>query len=370
MTDTRPAGRRWSPLDALASRLFGESVASPPKIAPRHPVLNNSVVDCAVYVDGVREPGRPDFAEAYATARRHANGFVWLGLHEPDAEEFSWVAKGFGLAEFAVEEAVAKVQRPKIMKYEDHTWFVLRTARYVEHAELNEWSEVVETGHIMIFIGPRFVITVRHGAPGALTEVRADLEKRRARLALGPWSVAHAICDRLVDTYLDVADAVEDDVNKLEEAAFARHRSEHIAHLYQLKRELMEFRRAVLPLQRPMQALLDEHGDVPPALRRYFRDVAEHLSRVVEQITSYDELLNSVLQARLAQLTVDQNNDMRKIAAYAAMAAVQTAIAGIYGMNFEHMPELSWQYGYPVVVGVMVLSALVLYRLFRRSGWL
>jgi len=369
MTDTGPS-RRWSPLDALASRLFGDQSPPAPKFAPPHPVLNNSIVDCAVYVDGVREPGRPEYPEAYRIAGRYPDAFVWLGLHEPNSEEFGWVAKVFGLHEVAVEEAVSPVQRPRIERYGEHTWFVLRTARYVEHAELNEWSEVVETGHIMIFIGPRFVITVRHGAPGPLGPVRAELQKRRALLAEGPWAVAYGICDRLVDTYLEVADAVDEDVNKLEESVFARDRSRHIAHLYQLKRELMEFRRAVLPLSRPMHALLEEHAGVPGSLRRYFQDVADHQARVVDQITGQDELLNSILQARLAQLTVDQNNDMRKIAAYAAMAAMQTAIAGVYGMNFDHMPELEWTYGYPAVVGVMLLTVLVLYRLFRRSGWL
>jgi magnesium transporter len=182
--------------------------------------------------------------------------------------------------------------------------------------------------------------------------------------------VAYAVSDRLVDTYMDVADAVEDDVDKLEEAVFGRQRSEHIAHIYQLKRELVEFRRAVVPLQRPMQALLEDRSELPSGLRRYFKSVAEHLNRVVEQINSYDELLNTVLQARLAQLSVDQNNDMRKIAAYAAMAAVQTAIAGIYGMNFEHMPELKWQYGYPLILSVMGVALFLVHRLFRRSGWL
>jgi magnesium transporter len=295
---------------------------------------------------------------------------VWLGLHEPDAEEFGWVAEVFGLHELAVEDVTARVNRPKMDRYGDHTKIVLRTARYVEHAELNEWSEVVETGHIIVFLGPHFVVTVRHGAPGALREVRADLEKQRPFLAMGPWSVAHAVMDRLVDTYMDVADAVEDDVNKLEEAVFSRQRSEHIAHIYQLKREIVEFRRAVLPLQRPVQSLLQDRTELPNGLRRYFKSVSDHLSRVVEQINAYDELLNTVLQARLAQVTVDQNNDMRKIAAYAAMAAVQTAIAGVYGMNFVHMPELQWRYGYGAVMVVMALSVFGIYRLFRRSGWL
>jgi magnesium transporter len=344
--------------------------APAPKVAPSHPMLNNSVVDCALYIDGIREPGSLSFPEAVARAGRNPRAFVWLGLHEPDAEEFRAVAKAFDLHELAVEEATEKSHRPKIDRFGDHTRIVLRTARYVEHAELNEWSEVVETGHIVVFLGPRFVVTVRHGAPGALAEVRAGLERQRALLALGPWSVAYSILDRTVDTYMAVADDVEDDVNELEEAVFARQRSEHIAHIYQLKREIVEFRRAVLPLQRPMQALLEDRGELPDGLRRYVRSVADHLNRVVDQINSYDELLNTVLQARLAQLTVDQNNDMRKIAAYAAMAAAQTAIAGIYGMNFEHMPELGWKYGYAGVMILMGLSVVFIYRLFRRSGWL
>jgi magnesium transporter len=344
--------------------------APAPKIAPKHPMLNNSVVDCALYVDGIREPGKLPFPEAFARAGRNPRAFVWVGLHEPTAEEFGWVAEVVGLHELAVEDAVSPANRPKMDRFGELTKIVLRTARYVEHAELNEWSEVVETGHIMMLIGARFVITVRYGAPGALAEVRADLERRRPFLAMGPWSVAHAIIDRLVDTYMDVADAVDDDVSKLEEAVFARQRSEHIAHVYQLKREIVEFRRAVIPLQRPLQRLLEDRGELPQGLRRYYKSVADHLNRVVDQVNQYDELLNTVLQARLAQLTVDQNNDMRKIAAYAAMVAAQTAIAGIYGMNFVHMPELQWRYGYFAVLGVMGLSIFLIYRLFRRSGWL
>jgi len=360
---------------ALTRLLGGRTVSArhaalPEKSAPHHPLLNSSTVDCAVYVDGVRQPGRPDYVAAYDEARQYPKAFVWLGLHEPGEAEFAAVAKVFGLHELAVEAAVTTTHRPKIEHYGDDTCVVLRTARYVEHTELNEWSEIVETGHIVVFLGDRFVITVRRGAPGALGPVRADLEKRRALLALGPWAVTYAICDRIVDTYLDVAEAMDDDIDVLEETIFARDRSAQIAHVYQLKRELMEFRRAVLPLTRPMHALLENKETLPHGMRRYFRDVAEHLGRVVEQVTAHDELLNSILQARLAQVSVDQNNDMRKIAAYAAIAAVQTAIAGIYGMNFKYMPELEWRFGYPAVVGVMLLAGFGVYRLFRRSGWL
>lgn len=369
MANTAPTSRRRITIPLRRMRFRGTNVPAD-KVAPHHPMLNNSVVDCAVYLDGMRRPGRSDFKQAYAEAEEHPGAFVWLGLHEPDPTTFAHVAEVYGLHELAVEAVHTASHRPRIENYGDHTCFALRTARYVEHTALDEWSEVVETGHVLIFLGPRFVITVRHGAPGALRPVRAELEKRRHLLRLGPWAVAYGICDRFVDTYLDVSEAVEADVDALEATVLAHDRSEHIAHIYQLKREILEFRRAVVPLQRPMQALQDERSGVPEGLHRYVRDVAEHLGKVVDQINSYDELLNSILQARLAQVTVDQNNDMRKIASYAAIAAVQTAVVGIYGMNFENMPELHWRYGYPIALATMLLAGLTLYRLFRRSGWL
>ncbi len=189
-------------------------------------------------------------------------------------------------------------------------------------------------------------------------------------MAGGPWAVAHAICDRLVDSYLHVSTAMEVDLDVLEELVFAPHTASRIAQIYQLKRELMEFKRAVAPLQRPMAALIEDKTLLSKEIRRYFRDVNDHLLQVTERIAAYDDLINSILQARLAQVTVDQNNDMRKIAAWAAIAATQTAIAGVYGMNFKFMPELGMQYGYPTVLAVMVGSASLLYRMFRRSGWL
>jgi magnesium transporter len=329
----------------------------------------DGVVDCAVYVDGVRQGGEVAYPDACEAAEKSPEGFVWLGLHEPTPAEMADVATVYGLHELAVEDALTDT-RPKIERYGEVTFFALRTTRYVEHRELTETSEVVETGAVMMFIGPRFVITVRHGAPGALGPVRADLEAQPQMLAQGPWAVAHAICDRLVDTYLEVSEAVEADLDLLEEHVFAAHASSRIAHIYQLKRELMEFKRAVAPLQRPMAAIIEDRTLVPKEIRRYLRDVNDHLLRVVERITSYDDLINSILQARLAQVTVNQNNDMRKIASWAAIAATQTAIAGIYGMNFKFMPELEMQYGYPSVLLVMLVSAVVLYRMFRRSGWL
>jgi magnesium transporter len=333
------------------------------------PIVNADwLVNCAVYAGGKRLPEQVDYRTALQTARDR-NGFVWLGVRDPGAEEFAEVARLYGLHELAAEQAVTLRHRPKIEKNGEVTLFVLRTTAYVEHPELTSTSEVVETGEVLIFIGERFVITVRHGSPGELRSVRSDLEKRPDLLALGPWAVAHAVCDRLVDTYLQVAEGFESDLDELEEQVFSPGQGSEISHIYQLKRELVEFKRAVAPLQRPMAAVLEDR-ELAKEIRRYFRDVNDHLLRTVERLNAYDELLNSVLQARLAQVSVAQNNDMRKIAAWAAIAALQTAIAGVYGMNFDYMPELHWHYGYYGVVALMALGGWLLHRAFRRSGWL
>jgi len=332
----------------------------------------SAVVDCGVYVRGKREEGdfTPDEALRMATSRD--DSFVWLGLHEPGEEEMSAIARTYGLHELAVEDSVKAEQRPKLEQFGTVHFLVLRSARYVPHRELTETSQVVETGQVMIFIGERFVITVRHGDPAELGPVRHNLETERGvLLEQGPWAVAYAVTDRVVDHYLEVAEQIEADLDIIEEGVFSRETASPIQQIYQMKRELVEFRRAVAPLQRPLAAIASKQsGLVPNEIRRYFRDVQDHLTRTVEQVSSYDDLLNSILQARLAQVTVDQNNDMRKIAAWAGIATVWTAIAGIYGMNFVHMPEKNWQYGYPGVWTVMLVISVLLYRWFRRNGWL
>ncbi|MFK3982468.1 magnesium/cobalt transporter CorA [Micromonospora sp. NPDC050397] len=366
--------RSWiAPVRAMGRMLNAEPghPATVPAGAPR-----TGVVDCGLYVGGVRQPGDWDFASALAAAEEHAgdsgsDAFVWLGLHEPGEAEMAGIAETYGLHELAVEDAVKAEQRPKLERFGDVSFLVLRTARYVEHGELTETSEVVETGQVMLFIGPRFVVSVRHGDACRLSAVRADLEGKKELLEQGPWAVAYAVTDRVVDLYLEVADQVEADLDTLEAQVFSLKAHGRIQRIYQMKRELVEFKRAVVPLQRPLMTLTGNvNRDVPKEIRRYFRDVQDHLTRTVEQVNSYDDLLNSILQARLAQVTVDQNNDMRKIAAWAGIAAVWTAIAGIYGMNFTFMPETQWRYGYPGVLAVMVGFSLLLYRWFRRNGWL
>ena len=337
----------------------------------RHGTDRSAVVDCGLYVDGVRRPGDISYVDALDAARREANAFVWLGLHEPSEEEMAGIAGTYNLHELAVEDAVKAQQRAKLEQFGDTYFLVLRTARYIEHSGVTETSQIVETGQVLIFIGRHFVITVRHGAGSRLGPLRAEMESKQALLEQGPWAVAYAVTDRVVDDYVEVADQVEDDLDELEEGVFARTGGSGIQSIYQMKRELVEFRRAVIPLQRPLATLTNaQNRIVPKEIRRYFRDVQDHLVRTVEQVASYDDLLNSILQARLAQVTVDQNNDMRKIAAWAGIATVWTAFAGVYGMNFDYMPELTWRFGYPGLVTLLLAITVVLYRAFRRNGWL
>ncbi|GAA3453041.1 magnesium and cobalt transport protein CorA [Dactylosporangium matsuzakiense] len=373
MNDTQvSAGRR---VGRRVGRLLGRVIsglqpAEPlPQLLPR-PEDDAAIMDCALYVRGSRAPGRPGFSDAYATARRRRNGFVWLGLFEPSWAQFTAIAQEVGADDATVDTTLDRERRPAIERRGDVTVLTLRTARYVEHGELTETSEVVDTGAVTLLIGAHFVVSVRHGGAGALADVREGLQQRPSLLAQGPWSVGYAVVERMVEVYHDVATRVERDVEKLEEVAFLRHGGCDVQQIYQLKRELVEFKRAVLPLQAPLRLMAETTSTLPPGLRQHFTDVLARLGQVVERVATYNELLDSILQARLAQVGLDQNNDMRKIAAWAAMAAVPTAIAGVYGMNFDHMPGTSSPWGFAVAVLVMCAGMLVLYRLFRKSKWL
>ncbi|MGY3339521.1 magnesium transporter [Streptomyces filamentosus] len=342
---------------------------------PARSPLGSAVVNCVVYVDGVRRtaPGTAVGAEeALRYVRRSGDGFVWIGLHEPAEKELTVLAELFGLHPLAVEDAVHAHQRPKVEEYDGVLFAVLKTVRYVEHEELTATSEVVDTGELMAFVGPDFVVTIRHGGHGSLGPLREALEAVPEQLAKGPSAVLHAVADHVVDDYLAVTDAVQTDLDAIENAVFSDQADRGDAgRIYQLKRELLELRRAVTPLSRPLTELATRPMPlVDPEIRAYFRDVTDHLSRVTEQVASYDTLLDSVLQAHLAQVTVAQNEDMRKITAWAAIVAVPTMVCGVYGMNFEHMPELRWTYGYPVVLGVIAVACYVIHRGFRRNGWL
>jgi magnesium transporter len=302
---------------------------------------------------------------------RERGGFVWLGLYEPSTEVLSAIGGHYGLHPLAVEDAVEAHQRPKLERYDDELFMVLKTAAYAPHDRLTDQTDVVLSGEVMVFLGADHVITVRHGRHGALSGIRHDLEDNPDLLCHGPAAVLYAIADRVVDDFTDVAAAVEDDVEELETSVFSPVRTDDSGRIYQLKRELMQLRRAVSPLENPLSTLSERPLDlVPDAMRSYFRDVYDHALRIRDQVGGLDELLSSILQASLARTSVYDNEDMRKISAWAGIIAVPTAIAGIYGMNFDNMPELHWRYGYPAVLVLMVLVCWALYAGFKRSGWL
>lgn len=329
------------------------------------------VVDCGVYQSGVRLPGRWSYQEAIREARRREDSFVWIGLHEPDLEQINGIAEEFGLHELAVEDAVHAHNRPKLERYEDTLFAVFKTVCYVGHAEPTTASELVETGEVMAFVGHDFVVTVRHGNHSGLHEVRVRLENDPEHLALGPAVVLHAIADHVVDTYIEVTDAIEDDIDRMEGEVFEPRSSVDSEQIYVMKREVLELRRAVMPLGPPLRRLAEGYSSlVPHEVRSYFRDVDDHLTTVAERVTGFDELLTTLVDAVLAKITLRQNDDMRKITAWVAIMSVPTMLAGLYGMNFDNMPELHWTYGYYGLLLVIVGSCGFLYRTFRRNKWL
>lgn len=338
----------------------------------RSVAAHDPVVGLAVYRDGDVLARGGGFHEAAELARREG-GFVWLGLYEPHPDELAEVAAEFGLHPLAVEDAASSHNRPKLEAYGDSLFMVMKTAQYVEHDELTATSDVIRTSDVMIFIGSYFAISVRHGEFAEIGELRARLESTdRDLLRLGPAAVMYAISDLVVDRYLQVCVEVEDDLDELETSVFSPlRRDQDIGRIYQLKRELLELKRAVSPLAVPLEQLATQPVQrVPAPIREYFRDVNDHLGRARDSVAGLDELLGSILQASLARISLAQNEDVRKITSWAAIAAVPTAIAGIYGMNFAFMPELEWSFGYPSVLLLMLAICLALYRGFRRNNWL
>jgi magnesium transporter len=339
-----------------------------------HVPVARAVVDCGVYCDGERQPGR--FTHAAALERAHEltgqgrAAFAWVGLHEPDHHQMQTVADVYGLHELAVEDAVHAHQRPKVERYDNTLFLVLKTVKYIEHESMAKVREIVETGEIMVFVGPEFVVTVRHGEHSRLTGVRKRLEAAPAILALGPYAVMHAIADQVVDSYLEVTEMMETDIDAMEEDIFSPRSRTNIENIYLLKREVVELRRAVAPLTPALHRISELDDLVSIDVRRYISDVLDHNIRASDLISGYDDLLSSLVQAALGKVAMQQNVDMRKISAWVAIAAVPTALAGVYGMNFDNMPELHWAWGYPAVLLVMVTVCGLLYRTFRRNDWL
>ena len=322
------------------------------------------IVDCAIYDDGVRRDGKVELAHAYD--ERHQPGkFVWIGLYEPTEAEFDSLRREFDLHPLAVEDAIHAHQRPKVEVYDDMVFLVLKTARYVDP------TEVIELGEVLVFLGDDFLITVRHGEASSLTPVREALDADPSRLKHGPGSVLHAILDRIVDDYQPAIEGLETDIDQVEEQLFSGERVNPAERIYRLQREVLSFRKATAPLVDPIDKLArGHHAQIHPEIRDYFRDVNDHLMRARDQLDAMHDLLSSSLQANLAQVSVRQNEDVRRISAWVAIIAVPTAIAGIYGMNFDDMPELRWSLGYPAVLLAMLIICTLLYRYFKKVGWL
>jgi magnesium transporter len=343
------------------------TVQAPPQRQLSEEEIRSAVVDCGLYDSGQRLGGHVELEDALRKADRCQDGFVWIGLHDPSPGVVEAVGEHFRLHPLAVEDAVHGHERAKLDVYGADTLFVvLKTARYVDSEEL------IEIGEVMAFVGPRFVVTVRHGEGSPLHDVRLDLEAHPDLLSIGPSSVLYAIADRIVDDYVAVIDGIAVDVEEVEAEVFSGALSNPAERIYRLKREVLGFRRAAGALVGPVQRLSSKQTGLPidPRTGEYFRDVYDHLIRDVERIAGFDDLLTNALQANVAQITMRDNRDMRRISAWVAIIAVPTMFFGLYGMNFQHMPELEWTYGYPAVVAAVLIICALLYRRFKRAGWL
>ncbi len=343
-----------------------------------------SVVDNAIYIDGRRAVVPESLDQTFEDLRAcHADGhsFGWIGLLRPSPEEIKAVADEFGLHSLAVEDTVTAHQRPKLERYGDVLFVVLRPARYVDPVE------VVEIGEVHLFIGPDFVITVRHAEEPNLGEVRHRLEEDPQLLNNGPYAVLYAVLDKVVDDYGPVLLGLQDDIDEIEVQVFDGDPGVS-KRIYTLSREVIEFQRAVEPLQEIFvelrERLKERASEADLELRRALRDVADHATRVLERTEAFRQLLTNILTVnaalvaqrqneeitRLSEASYDQNEQVKRISSWAAILFAPTLIASIYGMNFTHMPELNWIVGYPLALLMMVATGVILYIIFKRRGWL
>ncbi|HPU13215.1 MAG TPA: magnesium/cobalt transporter CorA [Aeromicrobium sp.] len=318
------------------------------------------MIDCAVYRDGIREETDPDPDTLDDTlAALTGNDFLWIGVNNPTQAEMARIGGALGLHPLAIEDALESHQRPKLDRFSDHMFISMKVVSYRD--------DDITTNEVNLCLGEHYLLTVRHGGPH-LSGARYEAERSPERLRQGPIAGMHAVMDAIVDRYEVVARELEQDVEEVESSIFSPDRTKDSARIYRLKRETLEFRHAVVPLRDPLKRFADIAE--PAAARPYYRDISDHLQRAVDSVDAIDSLLTNALNAHLAQLSVQQNEDMRKLTAGATLFAIPTAVAGVYGMNFRHMPELEWHYGYPLIMGVTAVVCYLVYRRFKRSGWL
>jgi magnesium transporter len=320
------------------------------------------IVDSAIYVDGHRDGSSP--LEEIQEACREKGGFAWIDLYQPTRKEFDSVAGELGLHQLAVQEGLKVHQRPKIERYGETLFVVLKAARYVEE------KETVEFGEVHAFVGSDFVITIRYSEVNELGEVRRWAEGKPELLRKGPYAVLYAIMDRIVDDYVPVVAGLENDIDEIEVEVF-KNKPDVSKRIYELFREVIQFHQATQPLAGALERLTEgETPGINPEVHRYLRDVQDRVLRVTERAQGFRELLTNILSVNLTLVSVNQNDQMKKISAWAAVVIVPTLIAGIYGMNFDYMPELHWRYGYLLALSLMALIAFALYRNFKRRRWL
>ncbi|MFF5175908.1 magnesium/cobalt transporter CorA [Micromonospora sp. NPDC000089] len=337
------------------------------------------LVDSAVYRHGRRHASPVTLGDTFHCLQEIDHAMAWIGLYRPDTGQIRSLAREFQLHDLAVEDAINAHQRPKLERYGETLFLVLRAARYVDEREEVEFSEV------HLFIGPGFVITVRHGEAPDLAATRRRLEGDPQVLALGPEAVLYAVLDQVVDGYAPVVAGLENDIDEIETEVFGGDPNAS-RRIYALSREVIEFQRAARPLLKVLGALsggFETYG-THEELRRRLRDVTDHLTQVVERVDGFRHLLQNILTVNSTLVSQAQNEEMRsltaasyaqneelkRISSWAAILFAPTLIGTVYGMNFTHMPELNWRYGYPVALALMALVCAALYLAFKRRGWL
>ena len=327
------------------------------------PVLPSCVINCVVYdKQGKRHDiGLDAISDVLA---QEDSGFIWVGLYEPADEILEKLQEEFGLHDLAIEDAQNAHQRPKLEAYGNSLFAVMHTAQVVD--------EKIVYGETHAFLGPRYLVTVRHGASLSYAPVRERVEREPELLVLGPAYGLYAVLDFIVDNYRPIIDEFRDTANSLEQAIFAdTYRRQTVIRLYQLKRELTQMRMAVGPLQDVLAQLSrTQNAMIPEEVRLYFRDVHDHALRVNDAIDTLREMLATALSVNLSLVTLAQGEIVKRLGAWAALLAAPTLITSWYGMNFEHMPETATRYGYWILIGGVALACGVLYRLFKRAKWL
>jgi len=325
--------------------------------------MTASVINSIAYDDKGYRIARVEIKDAREFLQAHPQAFLWIGLHEPDADLLSDVQNQFNLHDLAVEDALCAHQRPKIEAYGDHRFLVVHTAE-------REGSKIV-FGETHLFMGPNFLISVRHGPSHSYANMRQRVEARPKQLAHGPSYPLYAILDFVVDNFVPIVEDFKQTLQQLEQDIFQpQYKHGTIKRLYDLKRELITLRLATSPLQDIAHELSHHDELTHPAIQPYFRDIADHCTRINEATDALNELLSSAIQVNLSLVTVKQNEVVKKLAGWAALLALPTLVSGIYGMNFKYIPELQWQYGYPTVLLVTGLACWRLYSRLRKGGWM